>query len=77
MGPGEKFGSSFCRSGRVSHLLAWQISPKNLKFYNFFPCRSKKYHWVRSKSTQVKGGLASYTVSQKYAWVGSGARAHL
>jgi len=44
----------------VSHLWVWNISPKNPKFFNFFPLVTKKSHRVMSKSTQIKDGSASY-----------------
>jgi len=42
----------------------WKISPKNVKFFNFFPFGSKK-------SLRVKGGLASYLMRVK-SKLGSG-----
>jgi len=54
----------------------WKISPKNVKFFNFFPFGSKKYLQVRSKSTRVKGRSASYLLRVKsklgFGRVGSG-----
>jgi len=41
----------------------WQLSPKNVKFFNFFP--------FGSKSTQVKGGSASHLLRVK-SKLGSG-----
>jgi len=43
----------------------WKISPKNFKFFNFFPSGQKKSLWVGSESTRVKGGLASYLLRVK------------
>jgi len=48
-----RFGSFFAagfRSGWVSHLWVWKISPKNPKYFNFFPFGSKKYNRVGSKA---------------------------
>jgi len=56
-------------SGRVSHLWfefgSGKFSPKNPKFFNSFHIGSKKSHWVVSKSTRVKDGLASYLLRVK------------
>jgi len=51
MGPGQKFLTRFgsgqffvarVGSGQPSLVWVWKISPKNIKFFNFFPFRSKK-----------------------------------
>jgi len=49
----------------------WNFSPKNVKFFNFFPFGSKKSFRVGSESTLVKGGLASYLLQIK-SKLGSG-----
>jgi len=43
----------------------WKISPKNVKFFNFFPSGQKKLIWVESESTRIKAGLASYLLRVK------------
>jgi len=43
----------------------WKISPKNVKFFNFFPMGQKKSIQVGSESTWVKGGSASYILRVK------------
>jgi len=48
-----------------------KISPKNVKFFNFFPFRSKKLLRVGSESTQVEAGSASYLLRVK-SKLGSG-----
>jgi len=47
----------------------WKISPKNVKFFNFFP--------FRSKSTRVKGGSASYLLRVKNKLRSGQVKAHL
>jgi len=79
MGSGSKIFDqgqiNFCCWGRVSHL--WfgfcKISLKNTKFFNFFLLGSKKISLgqVKKYPDQKRVSLL-YTVSQKYAWVGSG-----
>jgi len=65
-------------SGQPFMVWVWikKISPKNVKFFNFFPFGSKKSLRVWSKSTRVKGRLASYLlqVKSKLMWgrVGAG-----
>jgi len=49
----------------------WKISPKNIKFFNFFPSGQKKFLPVMSESTRVKAGLASYLLRVK-SKLGSG-----
>jgi len=49
----------------------WKISPKNIKFFNFFLFGSKKYLWVGSKSSLFIGGYASYLLQVK-SELGSG-----
>jgi len=49
----------------------WKISPKNVNFFNFFPFGSKKLLRVRSESTRVKAGSASYLLQVK-SELGSG-----
>jgi len=49
----------------------WKISPKSIKFFNFFPFGSKKLLWVRSESTRVKTGSAPYLLWVK-SKLGSG-----
>jgi len=72
-GSGSKFFDpgqvNFLRlgSGQPSMVLVWKISPKNVKFFIFLPLVQKKSLWVGSKSTRVKGRLASYLLR-----VGSG-----
>jgi len=60
VGSGLKFfdpslaGSTFLlRLGLSSLILVWKISPKNTKFFKFFPSDQKKSLWAGSKSTQV------------------------
>jgi len=53
------------RSGRVSHLWIWKISPKNVKFSIFFPLVQKKSLRVGFESTRVKGWSASYLLRVK------------
>jgi len=76
IGPGQKFltrvGSIFVArvgSGQVSHLWfgfrIWKISPKNVKFFNFFPFGSKKLLRVGLESTRIKAGSASYLLRVK------------
>jgi len=55
MGPGQKFLTQV-GSGQPSLVWVWKISPKNPKYFNILLFGSKKSHWVRSKSTQVKAG---------------------
>jgi len=73
MGPGQKF---LMRVGSGQPFMVWvwiwKISPKNVKFFNFFALRVKKKHcWVRSESTRGGGGLASYLLRVK-SKLGSG-----
>jgi len=42
--------------GKSSLVWVWKISPKNPKFFKFFPSDQKKCHWVN----WVKEGSASY-----------------
>jgi len=73
----DGFRSNFCFSGQVGlaslvWVWIWKISPKNHKFFNFFPFESKKYLRVSSKSTRVKRKLAySYLLRVKVCsgWV--------
>jgi len=72
MGPGQKLltrvGSIFCGSCQVAILglgLGLEISPKNIKFFNFFSSDKKKYLQVGSESTWVKGGSAFYLLRVK------------
>jgi len=55
-----KVGSATSGSGKL-------VSTIIPKFFNFFPFGQKISHWVRSKNTRVKSGLAP----QKYDWVGA------
>jgi len=77
MGPGQKIltrvGSTFCGSGRVRSgqpfmvwVRIWKISPKNVKFFNFFPFGSKKIASGRvgKYQGQSRVGLL-FTVGQK------------
>jgi len=68
-------GSIFCCSGLVSHLWfwVWKISPKIVKFFNFFPLGQKKISsgWVKKCLGQRLVGFL-FTSGQKYARVGSG-----
>jgi len=90
MGPGQNFlsraGSSFCGSGRVSHLwFGFWLGKFSLKMSNFtifFPSGKKKSLQVGSKSIWVKAGSSSYLLWVKSnlgsGWVGSGrVMAHL
>jgi len=54
----------------------WKISPKNIKFFNFFLFGSKKYLRVRSE-IRVEGGLASYLLRVKSKLKSGRVRAHL
>jgi len=63
-------GSIFCGSGWVGWgqtFIVWvwilKISPKNVKFFNFFPSGQKKSLWVGSESTRV--GLYLLRVKSK------------
>jgi len=88
MGPGQNFltqigsGQIFVAwDGSAIYGLIWvwiwKISPNNIKFFNFFHFGSKKSLRVGLKSTQVKGGSASYLLQVK-SKLGSGrVRAHL
>jgi len=53
------------RVGSAIHGLGLENFRKKVKFFNFFLFGSKKYLHVRSESTQVKGGLASYLLRVK------------
>jgi len=68
-----RVGSIFCGSGQTFMVCVWilKISSKNVKFFNFLPFGSKKISLVRSKSTRVKGGSASYLLRVK-STLGSG-----
>jgi len=68
MDPGQNLGRVnflWLGSGQVSHL--WfgfgKFSLKISNFSIFFPSGQKKYRRVGSKSTQVKGGLASLFIA--------------
>jgi len=56
-------GSIFYCSGWVSHI--WFGSPKNRKFFNFFPIRSNKISSGQIKITWVKDGSASHLLRIK------------
>jgi len=67
MGPGQKFlnrvWSNFCCSGWVGSAifcLGLEKFPLKISNLQFFPFGWKKYHRVRSKSTRVRAGSASY-----------------
>jgi len=69
-------GSIFCGSGQVGSAiyglgLNFKISPKNIKFLNFFPSDQIKLLWVGSESTRVEAGSASYLLRVK-SKLGSG-----
>jgi len=71
-------GSIFCGSGQVGSgqpfmvwVWIWKISPRNVKFFIFFPSGQKKSLWVGLESTRVKAGLASYLLRVK-SKIGSG-----
>jgi len=74
MDPGQKFLGQFFVTrvslGQPSLVWVWKISPKNIKFFNFFAFGSK-----RISSGQVKKYLGQsrvgflFTVGQKYARV--------
>jgi len=72
MGPGQKFltrvgsGQPFIVWVRI-----WKISPKNVKFFNFFPSGQKKLLRVGSESTRVEAGSAYYLLRVK-SKLGSG-----
>jgi len=72
MGPDQNF---LTRVGSGQPFMVWvrirKISPKNVKFFNFFTFGSKKSLWVGSESTQVKAGSASYLLQVK-SKLGSG-----
>jgi len=76
MGTGQKFltwvgsGQFFVArvgSGQPFMVWAriWKISPKNVKFFNFFPSGKKKSLRVGSESTRVRAGSASYLLRVK------------
>jgi len=77
MGPGQFFVAQV-RSGRVSHLwFGFEFWKFPLKMSNFSPSGQKKLLRVRSESTRVKAGSASYLPRVK-SKLGSGqVRAHL
>jgi len=52
-----------CSDGSGSKI--FEISLKNVKFFNFLPFGSKKLLRVGSESTQVKAGSASYLLRVK------------
>jgi len=68
-GKSGQFFVAWVGSGQSSLVWVWLISPKN--FSIFFPFRSKKSQWVRSKNTRVKDGWASY-LPQVKSMLGSG-----
>jgi len=74
IGPGQKI-LTWVGLGQPSMAWGWgwKISPKNIKFLNFFPSRIKKISsgWVKKYPGQRRIGLL-FTVDQKYARVGSG-----
>jgi len=72
MGPGQKFLTRV-RLGQpfMVWVWIWKISPKNVKFFNFFPLGSKKISSGRVRSTRVEGELASYLLRVK-SKLGSG-----
>jgi len=90
MGPGQKFltrvasGQFFVARiglGRVRHLWFgfefWKFPQKTSNFSIFCPSGQKKLLRVRSESTRVEAGLASYLLRVK-SKLGSGrVRAHL
>jgi len=53
------------RSGRVSNLRIWKISPSKYQNFQFFPSVQIKSHWVGSKNTQVEDGSACYLLQVK------------
>jgi len=55
----------------------WKFLPINVKFFNFFTSAQKKSLWIRSKSTRVKGGSASYLLWVKSKLKAGWVRAHL
>jgi len=78
MGPGQFF-VAWAGSGLPSMVWVWvwKISPKNVKFFIFFPSGSKKISLAGSKSTRVKGGSASYLLRVKINLGLGRVRAHL
>jgi len=62
MGLGQKILSRV-GLGQTSLVWVWIFYPQNPKFFK--PLGKKKYHWVGSKSTQVKDG-ASYPQNPKF-----------
>jgi len=54
-------------SGQPFMVWVWilKISPKNVKFFNFFLSGQKKLLWVGWESTRVEAGLASYLLQVK------------
>jgi len=62
--------SIYCSDGSGSKFMVWvwiwKISPKNVKFFNFFPLRSKKISagWVKKYLVQRQVGLL-FTAGQK------------
>jgi len=60
----DESGSKIFWPGSGQQFMAWvwiwKISPKNVKFFIFFPSGKKKSLRIGSKSTRVKGRLASY-----------------
>jgi len=64
MGAGQNFftwvGSIFvARIGSGQRVWIWKISPKNVKFFNFFP------FWVGSKVPGSKAGQLLFSADQK------------
>jgi len=55
----------------------WKSSPKNVKFFNFFPSGQKKLLRVGSESTWARAGSASYLLRVKSKFGLGWVRAHL
>jgi len=79
--------SIFCCSGWVGSgqpslvwFWIWKISPKNTRFFNFFPSGQKKISSDRVKKYLGQTWVCLlFTASQKYAWdkLGEGPSLHL
>jgi len=61
-----KFFEARVGSGQPSIVWVWKISPKNVKFFNFFGVKKMSSGWVKKCPCQRGVGLL-FTAGQKYA----------